>query len=149
MKFSDPARFARDRQGVCKTRNCIFLNSYLLPGKQLLVRWLPRTWVISIKHKAPWLNSLPGSTPCQRAYPEVKADSHFLDLSRRLVRIEERLADRREFYNSEVTIWNKAIQMIPTFIIAAVKGSQQRDLIDVPDYYHQDYKNSVLNRISK
>jgi LemA protein len=74
------------------------------------------------------------------AYPEVKADSHFLDLSRRLVRIEERLADRREFYNSEVTIWNKAIQMIPTFIIAAVKGSQQRELIDVPDYYHQDYK---------
>jgi len=88
-------------------------------------------------------NALAQMTPrfnaLSEAYPEIKADAAFLDLSHKLVRLEERLADRREFYNSEATTWNKAIQMIPANIVALLKGSKRRDLIDVPDYYHQNY----------
>ena len=88
-------------------------------------------------------NALAQMTPrfnaLSEAYPEVKADKLFMDLSHKLVRLEERLADRREFYNSEATTWNKAILMIPANIVAGIKGSKVRELVDVPDHYHQNY----------
>jgi LemA protein len=91
-------------------------------------------------------NALAQMTPrfnaLSEAYPEVKANAHFMDLSNKLVRLEERLADRREFYNSQATTWNKAIQMIPANIVASIKGSNVRLLIDVPDFYHQNYQMS-------
>ena len=88
----------------------------------------------SISQLTPRFNAL------SEAYPEVKADRHFLDLSQRLVSLEQKLSHGRQSYNSHVTIWNKAIQMIPTFIIARAKGSVARDLTSIPDFYHQDYK---------
>lgn len=66
-------------------------------------------------------------------YPELKADSSFLDLQKQLVSIENQISDRREFYNASSTNWNAAIQMIPTSIVAGMKGANRRDLFEVVD----------------
>ena len=82
---------------------------------------------------------MPRFNALSEAYPEVKADKHFLDLSNKLVRLEEQLADGREFYNSEATVFNIAIGILPDTIVASMKGARRRDLIDIPDYMHNDY----------
>lgn len=72
-------------------------------------------------------------------YPNLKADALFMNFSHQLVDLEERLANGREEYNAKATIFNKAISMLPDTIVASIKGVKIRELIDVPDYYHQDY----------
>lgn len=64
-------------------------------------------------------------------YPELKADTSFVNLQNQLVALENQLADRREFYNASSTNFNSAIQMIPTNFVAATKGCMRRDLFVV------------------
>ena len=66
-------------------------------------------------------------------YPELKADTSFVNLQNQLVSIETQVSDRREFYNASATNWNAAIQMIPTSIVAGMKGAMRRDLFEVTD----------------
>lgn len=71
-------------------------------------------------------------------YPELKSDSAFLNIQNQLVALENSIADRREFYNSSVTTFNKAIQMIPTVIVANVKGCVKRDLFEIFDHEREN-----------
>ena len=64
-------------------------------------------------------------------YPELKADTSFVNLQNQLVALENQLADRREFYNASSTNFNSAIQMIPTNFVAATKGCMRRELFVV------------------
>ena len=66
-------------------------------------------------------------------YPELKADTSFVNLQKQLVSIENKVSDRREFYNASATNWNAAIQMIPTSIVAGMKGAMRKDLFEVTD----------------
>ena len=66
-------------------------------------------------------------------YPELKADTSFVNLQNQLVSIENQVSDRREFYNASATNWNAAIQMIPTNIVAGMMNGQRRDLFEVTD----------------
>jgi LemA protein len=54
-------------------------------------------------------------------YPELKSDSAFLNIQNQLVALENSIADRREFYNSSVTTFNKAFQafLLPTSRVAS------------------------------
>jgi len=51
-------------------------------------------------------------------YPELKAGENFLKLQTRITGLENELADRREFYNDGVTIYNTRIQSFPDLLIA-------------------------------
>ena len=66
-------------------------------------------------------------------YPELKADTSFVNIQNQLVSIENQVSDRREFYNASATNWNAGIQMIPTSIVAGMKGATRRDLFEVTD----------------
>ena len=77
---------------------------------------------------------MPRITAVAEAYPELKADSSFLNIQNELVSIENQVADRREMYNAASTNYNKAIQMIPTTFVASIKGCQRRDLFEVQGF---------------
>ncbi|HUR69589.1 MAG TPA: LemA family protein [Candidatus Thermoplasmatota archaeon] len=47
------------------------------------------------------------------AYPDLKANESFLALQKRLSGLEDVLADRREFYNQSVVLFNTRIREIP------------------------------------
>lgn len=51
-------------------------------------------------------------------YPDLKASDNFMQLQNRITGLENELADRREFYNDSVTIYNIRIQSFPDLIIA-------------------------------
>ncbi|MDP6900148.1 MAG: LemA family protein [Candidatus Thalassarchaeaceae archaeon] len=61
------------------------------------------------------------------AYPELKADSSFVNLQKELVAIENQVSDRREFYNSAVTNWNIAIEQMPANFVAMTMGARRKD----------------------
>lgn len=52
------------------------------------------------------------------AYPDLKADQGFLALQKRLSALEDLLADRREFYNESVRLYNTRIQEFPDVLLA-------------------------------
>ena len=64
-------------------------------------------------------------------YPDLKADSSFLNLQEEMVSIENQVSDRREFYNAAVTNWNTAICVIPANFVASTMGAKQRDMFKV------------------
>ena len=45
-------------------------------------------------------------------YPELKADSNFLNLQNQITALENQIADRREFYNASATSFNTAIETL-------------------------------------
>jgi LemA protein len=51
-------------------------------------------------------------------YPMLKANENFLKLQNRITALENELADRRDFYNDSVNIYNIRIQSIPDLIVA-------------------------------
>ncbi|BAY09017.1 LemA family protein [Calothrix sp. NIES-2098] len=52
------------------------------------------------------------------AYPELKANQHFLQLQYSLNEVEEQISAARRFYNTAVTEYNTAVEMFPTNLIA-------------------------------
>ena len=52
------------------------------------------------------------------AYPELKADEHFVDLQENLKDSEEKISMMRQFYNDTVLTYNNKVQTIPSNIVA-------------------------------
>ena len=56
------------------------------------------------------------------AYPNLKANENFLSLQESLVRMENEIAERREFFNNAVNLYNNAIQRLPDVFVARWLG---------------------------
>jgi len=52
------------------------------------------------------------------AYPELKANEQFQHLQARISGLENTIADRREFYNESVNIYNTRTELFPDVLIA-------------------------------
>ncbi|MFH1563899.1 MAG: LemA family protein [Nitrospirota bacterium] len=65
-------------------------------------------------------------------YPELKANENFMQLQNRITYLESQIADRREFYNESVTIYNVRIQQIPYVFIANMLKYEQKEMYKVP-----------------
>ena len=76
---------------------------------------------------------MPRINMVEEQYPDLKADTSFVNIQNQLVSIENQVSDRREFYNASTTNWNAAIQMIPTSIVAGMKNATRRELFEVTD----------------
>ncbi|HET9310577.1 MAG TPA: LemA family protein [Actinomycetota bacterium] len=67
------------------------------------------------------------------AYPELKADQHFLALQEELVGTESKIAYARQFYNDQVRLLNTAIDSFPSNLIARTFGFEKRSFFDIED----------------
>jgi len=65
------------------------------------------------------------------AYPDLKADSHFLALQEELVNTEDRLAAARRFYNGNVRSFNTLQHSFPTNIVAGAFGFKSCDFFEL------------------
>lgn len=52
------------------------------------------------------------------AYPELKANEHFMQLQSRITALENAIADRREWYNESVNVHNVRIEQFPDLLVA-------------------------------
>ena len=66
-------------------------------------------------------------------YPQLKADQNFLKLQARITELEERIADRREFFNDDVNTYNTRIGQIPEVFVASFMNLKPRAMFTVSD----------------
>ncbi|HEY0665833.1 MAG TPA: LemA family protein [Gallionella sp.] len=64
------------------------------------------------------------------AYPELKANEHFMQLQTRITALENGIADRRELYNEAVNINNVQIEVFPASIIAGMFHFEEKPLLE-------------------
>lgn len=67
------------------------------------------------------------------SYPDLKANSNFLDLQNQLKDIENKIGFARQFYNDTVTTYNQAIKMIPGSIFAGIFKFKEEPLFKIED----------------
>jgi len=63
------------------------------------------------------------------AYPELKANEHFMQLQSRISALENGIADRREWYNESVNVLNVRIDVVPDLVIARAFGFTKEPLL--------------------
>src|SRR6202790_4770223 len=66
-------------------------------------------------------------------YPQLKASDNFLKLQNRISELEERIADRREFFNDDVNTYNTRIGQIPDVFVASFMSLKPRAMFKVSD----------------
>ena len=72
------------------------------------------------------------------AYPDLKANTGFLQLQSRISELENQIADRREYYNDTVTTFNTRIQQMPDQFVARWLALSPAQLFKVEDADRED-----------
>ena len=67
------------------------------------------------------------------AYPDLKANTNFLELQAQLSETENRIAVSRQVYNDTVLTFNNAIQVFPAVLLAGPFGFTKREFYEVED----------------
>ena len=65
------------------------------------------------------------------AYPDLKANTNFLDLQDQLKSVEEDIANSRKFYNAVVKQFNTKCEMLPSNIIASIFHFERKPMFEV------------------
>ncbi|GAA6617925.1 LemA family protein [Scytonema sp. NUACC26] len=63
------------------------------------------------------------------AYPDLKANYHFIRLQESLNEVEEQISAARRFYNSAVTDYNNSLEMFPTNLIALFINYRKKEYL--------------------
>ena len=67
------------------------------------------------------------------AYPDLKANTNFLELQRQLADTEDRIANGRRYYNANVRNYNTRIESFPTNFIASFGKFERATYFEVND----------------
>ncbi len=76
------------------------------------------------------------------AYPDLKANSNFVELQRELSDTENKIQAARRFYNGVVMELNNAVESFPSNLIASIFGFKQADFFEL-GADEQEAKNPV------
>ena len=66
-------------------------------------------------------------------YPDIKTSQNFLSLQGRVSQIEDAIADRREFYNESVTMYNIGIAEFPNLLLAKPMMYSKKQLLQISE----------------
>lgn len=78
----------------------------------------------------------------KEAYPELKANENFIDLSNKLTKIEDDIANARKYYNGTIRIYNNKVQMFPNNIFAKIFGYKTKRMFEAS---LEDKQNIKIN----
>lgn len=70
-------------------------------------------------------------------YPDLKANENFLKLQERISELETMIADRREFFNDSVNVYNIRIEQFPFNLLANMFDYTKKELFNTDE---QDLK---------
>lgn len=66
-------------------------------------------------------------------YPDIKTSQNFLLLQGRVSQIEDAIADRREFYNESVTMYNIGIAEFPNILLSKPMMYGKKQLLQISE----------------
>ncbi len=84
----------------------------------------------SIKAEGELTQALGRLLAVSEAYPELKANSNFLQLQTELASTEDRIAFSRQAYNDDVTRYNTSTEVFPNVILAGMFGFKGEPLFE-------------------
>ncbi len=64
-------------------------------------------------------------------YPELKANTNFLDLQAQLQKVEEDIAQSRKYYNAVVKDYNTRTELFPGSIVAGMFGFKKGEYFEI------------------
>ena len=67
------------------------------------------------------------------SYPDLKANTNFIDLQNQLKEIEEKISYARQFYNDSVLMYNNKIEMFPSNLIASMFGFKRESFFEADE----------------
>lgn len=73
-------------------------------------------------------------------YPELKANTNFVELQKAIIDVEEHLQAARRLYNSNVNAYNTKLVVFPSNIVANNMGAVKRELFEADEIKRQDVK---------
>ena len=74
------------------------------------------------------------------AYPDLKANENFKDLSNQLTRVEDDIANSRKYYNGVVRIYNNKVEMFPSNIFAGLFGYKSKAMFEASENERRNVK---------
>ena len=74
------------------------------------------------------------------AYPDLKANENFKDLSSQLTKVEDDIANARKYYNGTVRLFNDKVQMFPSNIIASIFGYKAKKMFEANENERENVK---------
>jgi LemA protein len=78
-------------------------------------------------------NALSGLKIAVEAYPDLKANTNFIQLQEEIADIENKLAAARRFFNSSTRELNNAVQTFPSNLIAGMFGFKKEEMFEIQD----------------
>lgn len=67
------------------------------------------------------------------SYPDLKASENFKDLQRQLEDTEDKIAYARQFYNSNVLLYNTKIKVFPNVLLAQRFGFKEEEFFEAEE----------------
>ena len=80
------------------------------------------------------------------AYPDLKANENFKDLSKQLVKIEDEIAQSRKYYNATVKQFNNKVEMFPSNIFAGIFGYKRQTMFEANASERENVKVKLWKR---
>lgn len=77
------------------------------------------------------VHSLKSLLALAEAYPDLKADAHFLELQRELAITEDRIQAARRLFNGNVRDYNQRVQSVPSNLVAGLGGFRRRAYFEI------------------
>jgi LemA protein len=65
-------------------------------------------------------------------YPDLKANTNFLDLQKQLAETENQISFARQYYNDAVATLNKLVATIPWMLFSGMAGVKDREFYEAP-----------------
>jgi len=75
-------------------------------------------------------------------YPELKADSQFLNLQNQLQSIEGEISQSRKYYNGIVKTYNTLTMTFPSNIVASISGFEKAEFFNIDEEERKNVKVS-------
>lgn len=64
-------------------------------------------------------------------YPNLLSNNNFLELQKRISDLENKIADRREFFNDSVNLYNIEIHEFPNLLVAKTLGYKNKTMLEI------------------
>ncbi len=74
------------------------------------------------------------------AYPELKANENFKELSKQLADIEDDIANSRKYYNGAVKQFNNSVMTFPSNIVAGILGYKEQAMFEASSNERENVK---------
>ncbi len=73
-------------------------------------------------------------------YPDLKANSNFMQLSSELTKVEEDIANSRKYYNGSARTFNNKVEMFPSNIVAGMFHFKEAEMFEASEEERNNVK---------